>query len=194
MQPDRESNTLPFVFKPTECGWCFRIGYRIAPQGGVERCPTLVMGEPHVDITPEGEAISRAIRRVNEIKLPPDPLHFDIARTIAKIGSTKSPCKSGDLIERHFSYVIGPENRRRLVTRNVQFLRDIWRLPLCSRKDAPAGYWISVDAEDFGQWVKTAANEPITRHATIRRVARANWPQFAEQMELDFVSELKEAA
>jgi hypothetical protein len=35
------------------------------------------------------------------------------------------------------------------VTLAVRFLRDIWLLPVASRKDKPAGYWISVDRGRF---------------------------------------------
>lgn len=173
-----------FVWKPTTCASCFGIGLRHKPQGGIERCPTLTLGHEHCELSEEGKRICRAVEVLRRRKLEPDAVHFDIARTLA-LYDTLRPCSSRELIDRHFSYVDGAENRRRLVTKAMRFLRDIWFLPVCSRKDAPAGYWISVTEDDFKAYVERATREPITFLSTIQRMAKANWPEFAEQMEID---------
>lgn len=181
---DLGSPGLPFVWQPTNCDRCFRIGLRISPQGAVEQCPTLQMKDPHVELSPEGQRIVRAVETLRRRKLEPDTIHFDVARSLAQY-DTHRPCSSRELIDRHFSYVAGAENRRRLVTKAVRFLREIWFLPVASRKEAPMGYWIATDLDDFKAYFERASAEPVTTLSTIHRMARANWPEFAEQMEID---------
>lgn len=173
-----------FVWGPVSCEMCFGIGLRHKPTGGIEQCPALQLGSEHVDLSEEGKLIVRAVANLRLRKLDVDPVHFDIARSLAQF-STKRPCSSRDLGERHFSYKAG-EDRRRLVTKAVRFLREIWFLPVCSSKEKPAGYWIAVTQEDFAAWVDNKKCEPMTHLATIMRLAKANYPVYAEQIEIDF--------
>ncbi len=55
-----------------------------------------------------------------------------------------------------------------------------------SRKQEPSGYWIITDLEDFKEWFDRVKAAPITQLTTIHRVAKANFPVFAEQIEMDF--------
>lgn len=170
---------------PVNCDRCFEIGMRIAPSGQIEPCPTLTLGGEHCELKPEGARICRAIEGLWKRRVDVDQIHFEIARTLSQY-STARPCPTRELTDRHFSYVTGDENRRRKVTLAVRFLRDIWMLPVASRKDKPAGYWIAVDESDFKDWFERAKREPITHVSTLHRLAKANWPVFAEQVELEF--------
>lgn len=172
-----------FVWKPVTCELCFGIGLRHRPTGGIEECPALQLGSEHCDLSEEGKRICRAVEVMRRRKLDVDPIHFDVARSLAQF-STDKPCSSHELGQRHFSYKDG-EDRRRLVTKNIKFLRDIWFLPVASRKEKPMGYWISVTEQDFRKYVERATNEPISTLSTLHRMAKANWPEFAEQMEID---------
>ncbi|MFL5478704.1 MAG: hypothetical protein ACJ79X_06785 [Gemmatimonadaceae bacterium] len=190
-QPTSDTYQQSIIWTPTTCDKCFGIGHRISPTGKVERCPTLTVGdEAHVEITGAGRRIDRAIELLRRRGLEPDPVHFDIARSLSHY-STDVPCSSHELIERHFSYVPGAENRRRLVTRNIRYLRDIWLLPLASRKEKPAGYWISIDEQDFRDYVDRALAAAKTEFSTIHRMAKANYPEFAEQLEINFFNDME---
>jgi hypothetical protein len=180
-----QEQDLPFIWAPQYCDRCFGIGLHNAPQGGIRECPAITLGQPHPELSDQGKRIVRAVELLRRRDLEPDIIHFDIARTIAQY-STDRPCSARELTDRHFSYIDGVENRRRKVTETIRFLRDIWCLPVASSKAKPAGYWISVDLEDFKAYVKRATAEPITTLSTLHRMARANYPEFAEQLELDF--------
>lgn len=182
--PQSTNGRLPFAPPPVTCDLCFGIGLRHRPTGGIEQCPALQFGLEHCDLSEEGKLIVRAVANLRARRLDVDPIHFDVARSLAQFSTTR-PCSSRDLGERHFSYKAG-EDRRRLVTKAIRFLRDIWFLPVVARKDKPAGYWIAVTQNDFAAWVDEAKDEPITRLSTIMRLAKANYPVFAEQIEIDF--------
>src|SRR5438045_3575544 len=110
-----ESGYLPFVWTPTHCDRCFGIGLRIAPQGCIEQCPSLQLGDSHVELSEEGKRIVRAVDMLRRRGLDPDVIHFDIARSLSRY-DTDRPCSTQELIGRHFEYVDGAENRRRKVT------------------------------------------------------------------------------
>lgn len=178
--------TLPFPFAVdlAACDHCFGIGLRINPLGVVEQCPTLQMNMPHRDLSPAGSRIARAVELLTRQRIAVDAVLFDIARSLARY-TTEAPCGSRELIERHFSYVTGDENRRRKVTNAIHDLQDIWLLPVGSRKEKPSGYWIITEENDFRSFIERVMREPVTRLATLHRLAKANWPEFAEQMEMD---------
>ena len=181
---------LPFAFGPGECDRCFGIGLRIHPEGYVEQCPTLQLGDPHRELSLEAARIVRAVEVLERQRLIADTIHFEVARTLAQYSSDK-PCSARELSDRLFSYVLSDENRRRAVTLAIRFLRDTWLLPVGSRKHAPSGYWIIVSEADFRDWFERAKAEPITTLSTIFRLAKANWPEFAEQIELDFWQDIQ---
>lgn len=190
---DQASSYLPYILEPTDCDRCFRIGLRIHPNGHVERCPSLQLGDRHVELSEQGKRITRAVERLVRHNVEVDTIHFDIARSIAQY-DTDRPCSSRELIDRHFRYIDGSENQRRAVTKAVRYLRDIWFLPVISRKERPAGYWIATSEADFRAYVDRAKAEPITRLSTIHRLAKANWPVFAEQLEIEFFNDMHGAA
>lgn len=181
---------LPFVFGPPACDRCFGIGLRISPQGRVEQCPTLQLRDPHRELSLEAARIVRAVEVLERQGIVADTVHFEVARTLAQFSSER-PCSARELGDRLFSYVLSDEGRRRAVTASIRFLRDSWLLPIGSRKSAPTGYWIITSEADFREWFERAKAEPVTQLSTIFRVAKANWPEFAEQIELDFWKDLQ---
>lgn len=178
-------STLPLFAAGTSCDRCFNIGYRIHPRGGVEQCPVIQCSEPHPELTAAGLMIDRSIRLMLHRKLEVDQVHFDIARTLAG-WSAEKPCTNDELVRRHFSWVDGTEAARRRVAKAIRFLREIWFLPVGSRKDKPSGYYICRDEPEFREYFERTKREPITELSTLHRLAAANWPVFAEQIELDF--------
>jgi hypothetical protein len=186
LYPSDRTDYLPFRSVPTSCERCFGIGLRISPSGKVERCPTLQLGDDHMELRAEGKRIVRAVEMLRRRGLEADPRHFELARSIGRWYDTTRPCSAADLGTIHFSYMPPGEGRRREVTKAIRFLREIWFLPVGSRKDKPAGYWIVTDEQDFKEWVERATAEPITTLSTIHRLARANWPEYAEQIEMKF--------
>lgn len=173
------------------CDRCLGLGKVIAPSGIVATCPTIIMrGRDHY-LSPAGHIISRAVDRLQSLGAVADATSFEIARTLSR-HSRELPCSRRELIDRHFDYVSGPdapsrdEHRRRAVSKAIESLRNEWRLPVCSRKDRPSGYWIATGVEDFAEFFDRACREPITHLSTLHRMAKANWPVFAEQIELDF--------
>ncbi|MEQ1644893.1 MAG: hypothetical protein ABL959_15700 [Pyrinomonadaceae bacterium] len=183
---------MPFIFGPGECDRCFGIGLRISPMGRVEKCPTLQLGDSHLELSLEAKRIVRAVEILERQKMIADTIHCEVARTLAKYSIDK-PCSARELGDRLFSYVLGDENRRRAVTLSIRFLRDTWLLPVGSRKHAPTGYWIITNETDFREYFERAKAEPITQLSTIFRLAKANWPEFAEQIEIDFWTDILEA-
>lgn len=180
-----------FDQRPAHCDRCFNIGYRIRPTGGVEQCPVIQSREPHPEITATGKMIDRSIRLLLFRKLEVDQLHFDIARTIA-LWTPGSPCSNDELVRRHFSWVSGStearmkEAQRRHVAKAIRFLREIWLLPVGSRKDKPSGYYICRTEAEFKEYFERTRREPVTELSMLHRMAAANWPVFAEQLEIDF--------
>jgi hypothetical protein len=189
---ESENFTLPFS---TSCDRCFNLGYRIHPQGGVEQCPVIQSSEPHPEISPAGKIIDRSIRLLIHRRLEVDQVHFDIARTLAA-WSAEKPCTNDELVRRHFGYANGAsevnrqEAARRRVAKAVRFLREIWFLPVGSRKDKPSGYYICTTEPEFKEYFDRTRREPITELSMLHRMAAANWPVFAGQMEADFWTDM----
>lgn len=121
-----------------------------------------------------------------------DFLAFDIARILTRFSSEK-PCPRRRLEELFFE-LHGKENHgdtERKIKGYIETLRHDWLLPIGSRKSDPCGYWIITDLEDFKNWYSSVTQAPITLLSTIHKVAKHNFPVFAEQMELDFWTDLK---
>ena len=172
-------NLSPVTFL---CDRCHDIGVRVSPAGVYEPCPAIVVGDEHADPSPQALMIQRAVMRQPSIA---DSHLFDVARTLAAF-STASPCNRFELIERHFTFVHGPEAQRRALSYSIQKLRDEMLLPVGSRKSKPSGYWIITDADDFETWFTEKKKQPLTELGSLHRLARTYWPVFAEQLELEF--------
>ncbi len=179
----------PFVIGGA-CSRCRDLGLWMEPNGFVQPCPSsLDASTGHRDQTPSGKMIQRAIELLREKKLPVTSQVFQIAITIAQF-STETPCSRENLLSTFFTYLpMTHANQLRKFHSVIEELRKVWLLPVGSRKDTPSGYWIITDQKDFEEWFQRSKAAPITQLTTIHRVAKRNFPIFAEQLELEFFND-----
>ncbi|MCC7308296.1 MAG: hypothetical protein IT173_12075 [Acidobacteria bacterium] len=170
------------------CIVCADTHVSISPQGRIERCPLLRV-QPHNQPGPAAHVFGRAALRVAAARGPVNAKAFDLARFLTRFSSAV-PCERSELIRVHFDYSV---HKLRNLHSTVEVLRREWLLPVGSRKDVPSGYWIITELDDFSRWVSRARSAPITQLTTIHRVAKANFPLFAEQLELDFWRDLSDS-
>lgn len=167
------------------CGKCYGLGAWLTPQGIIAECPKLQLG--HDDHPQPGEAaqmILRAGRQMQYRKVIANDLAFRVARHLAVHGTTAEPVTRQELIGQHFEYARSQVLRE--LHKVIESLRSEWLLPVGSRKHAPNGYWICVEERDFREWVERYNAAPLRQLTTSHRLAKAHWPHFAEQLELDF--------
>lgn len=169
-----------------KCWECEDTGLWMTPAGTVATCPRVQTGMPHNRPNAAAEMLQRAVTNLTRRKAAINSHLFDVARHLAA-GTSKEPCDRDELIRKHFGYT---SNQLRHFHKAIEELRRIWALPVGSRKDPPAGYWIITDLEDFKAWVERSKSAPITQLSTIHHVARRNFPIFAEQMELAFWNDI----
>ena len=163
------------------CSICFDTGVWMNPHGLMVECPQQPIVR-HAPPSPAGAVFRRAALNLARRSGPVNAKCFDLGRYLTSWTSER-PCERDHLLDKHFSYA---NSRLRNLHSTVEELRRVWLLPVGSRKDAPSGYWIITELEDFAEWVERSKSAPITQLTTIHRVARANFPVFAEQFELDF--------
>lgn len=168
------------------CFVCGDLGFEVTVDGDYKECWRKKMGAEHNQATPAGLVLSRSVADLVRRKVAIEPHLFYVARQLAA-GTSEKPIERDRLIEGNFTFSKSP---LRLFHRSVETLRSVWLLPVGSRKESPDGYWIITDAEDFAAWVARARSAPITQLTTIHRVARRNFPLFAEQLELEFWRDL----
>lgn len=178
--PVRSYDSLPLF--GTDCDRCQNIGIRISPGGSFETCPAIQVGAPHPEPNPAGTVLRHFAGVLQRRGITPNSHAFDVARMLVRYTST-APCPRDLLLETHFAWT---KNRLRKFHHCVEELRSLWLLPVGSRKEEPSGYWIITEVDDFSAWVERAKSAPITQLSTIHRVARANFPIYAEQLELEF--------
>lgn len=182
MPTDQPRSLFDVVLPGGSCTRCYGLGIWQTPQGDVQPCPTLLThSEEHPDPTPAGEMIQRAV------VIAPKPINsrtFQIARTLAQFSSEK-PCSRDELLELYFSYLPMTPAQIRMLHHAIEELRREWLLPVGSRKDEPAGYWIMTDQDDFAAWFARSKAAPLTQLQTIHRVAKRNFPILAKQLELE---------
>ncbi|MEO8649161.1 MAG: hypothetical protein ABI539_08350 [Acidobacteriota bacterium] len=168
------------------CDRCFDLGIWLTPRSGVEVCPNIRVGAPHAEPNEAAVMIRTAAEHLRENKQSVNTQTFDVARLLSKFTSA-DPCPRQHILKNFFSYLPMTEaNQLRKFHAVVEDLRRNWALPVGSRKDAPAGYWIITDLDDFKMWVERAKSAPLTQLTTIHRVAKRNFPVFAEQLEIEF--------
>jgi len=182
----RHTTVLPGM-SITDCDRCKDLGIWITPQGRVAVCPNIEMGNRHVEPSEAAQAVKRATDRLQRNGGTVHQLSFDVARKLSYFTS-EQPCDRDSLLNSHFGWT--SNNRLRRFHKVIEELRSDWLLPVASRKEDPAGYWISVDLDDFSEWVQRSKSAPITQLGTIYKLARATWPAFAEQIELEFWKDL----
>lgn len=177
------TNTL-FDMAPV-CIECRDIGF-VVKDGLPVRCWRKNAGAPHNAPNPAATILQKCVDYMQFRKLAAEPHAFEIARLLCRFDGS-NPCRRGELIEKKFGYV---KNSLRAFHAVVETLRRDWLLPVGSRKDAPSGYWIITTADEFAEWVARTRSAPITQLTTIHRLAKHNFPIFAEQLELDFWNDI----
>lgn len=176
----------PVVQAPVaRCFACRDIGFDVQ-QDEVRECWRARTGTPHNSPTPAGTIVRRAVLRLRDIGVIPDPHLFRVACRLAEFTSAE-PCDTRRFVDHFFAHAKDP---LRKFAEAVETLRRVWLLPVGSRRGRPAGYWIISESDDFAEWVNAAKQAPITQLTTIHRVARYNFPHFAEQLELEFWDDL----
>jgi len=182
--------------KMRTCDRCGDVCIWVTPNGTVERCPIIQLGLPHPEPNDACRMLAHAVERLRPTAASPgiDSHLFYLACDIAVSGTSESPATRNRLVDTHFRFrTSGPHNLRHFHN-CIERLRNTWLLPVASRKSDPAGYWIATDIGDFKAWVDRAKASPITQLSTIHRVAKANFPVFAEQLELEFFADIDMAA
>lgn len=178
--------TLPLFGTQITCDRCQNIGMRIGPTGVFEQCPVVAVGQPHAEPNPAGTILRHFADVLRRRHIAPNSHAFDVAKTLTGY-TTAEPCPRDVLLDTHFTWT---SSRLRKFHHAIEELRSIWLLPVGSRKEEPSGYWIITDVDDFAAWADRYRSAPITQLSTLHRVARANFPLYAEQLELDFWSDI----
>lgn len=166
------------------CYRCGDSGLWLTPTDGrIGTCPVISLGQPHAELNAAARLIERAGRSLDFRKIKANPVAFDVARALVKF-DCRTPCSREYLLDKYFGWA--SHNRLRKFHSVIEELRAVWLLPVVSRKGAPSGYWISTDQKDFEAWVERASRAPRTQMTTIFRLAKANWPVYGEQIEMEF--------
>lgn len=169
------------------CAKCRDLGLWLTMQGDVQPCPSIAAGDAdHRHPSPAAKMIQRSIEVLRQEHVRIDSRTFEIARTLMQFQS-EQPCSREDLLKTYFSYLpMTRANQLRKFHAVIEELRRVWVLPVGSRKESPGGYWIITDQKDFEEWFNRSKSAPLTQLTTTYRVAKRNFPIFAEQIELDF--------
>ena len=166
----------------TRCFECSDLGFVI--KGGIkEICWRVAAFDDHAAPNDAAKMTARAVDHLHERGIVVDHYAFEIAKVLA-LHTSDQPYHRGNILAMHLAQSL------RSFMGLIEHLRKVWLLPVGSRKETPAGYWIITDQADFSAWVQRAKSAPITQLATIAAVARRNFPMFAEQLELDFWQEM----
>lgn len=166
--------------KMPSCTICHDTGVWMNPHGSIVRCPQ--PSGQHLAQMPGAVVFERAALGLARRNAPVNAKAFEVGRFLSRY-TAGEPCPRVRLVDAHFNY--SPSSVRNLQA-TIEELRRVWLLPVGSRKSEPSGYWIITDLNDFAAWVERSKSAPIQQLSTIHRVARANWPHFAEQLELEF--------
>jgi hypothetical protein len=173
------------------CTRCGDHGFWLTPMGIVTECPNLQLRfNDHPRPNDAAAKILLAGRQLARRDLVANPKCLDVARMLTQF-TTSDPCPRQQLIDKYFGYARATKLRE--FHSVIEELRRLWLLPVASRKNAPAGYWIAVDQKDFAEWVVRAQSAPKTQLTTIFRLAKAHWPVYGEQLELGFWQDMEPA-
>lgn len=179
----------PLFDQYKECHVCRGIGLWELPNGQIGQCPNLIVSSIDHTYTGTARMIRRAVMRLKFRGFDVNSHLYGLVLFLRTFTSER-PCDREKLLAMQFKYA--PEaSRLRHLHKAIEDLRRDWLLPVGSRKDDPASYWIITEMNDFSAWVQRSKAAPITQLSTIHRVAKANFPVFAEQMELDFWNDIQ---
>lgn len=168
----------------SQCGRCHDLGLWLQPTGYMAVCPRLMMGDAHNTPNAAAEMVKRAGRLLEHRQIVANPHAFAVAKALTRY-SHIDPCTRQVLLDKYFSWAVSYSITREL-HRVIEELRSVWFLPVASRKKVPHGYWIATSQGDFEEWFRECTSAPKTQLKTIFRLAKANWPVYGEQIEMDF--------
>lgn len=173
------------------CYRCLNTGLFLSPDNKIETCPILEHARGTHNLPNNASIVlRRSVEILGGRRIWINPQSFDLARLLTNFDSTE-PCPRHEIFETFYdSSAMSYANQLRKFHALIEELRAVWLLPIGSRKIEPSGYWIITDLTDFKNWVDRVKCAPITQLSTIHKVARHNFPVFAEQMELDFWSDI----
>lgn len=169
---------LPRCFECGDVGIVLRDGFPVG-------CWRKNAGAGHNPPNPAATVLTRTVWSLVKRGVVIQPQHFELAAILTRHSSDRPYQREREMLG-HYR----PDLSLRSFMGVIEDLRKVWLLPVAGRKEPPAGYWIAADLEDFAEWVSRARRAPLTQLATIHRVARANFPAFADQLELEFREEL----
>lgn len=173
------------------CTICDDFGIWLTPKGDVLTCPVIARGDEHRWPSPAAVLIQKAVADLKARKIAIDSRLFALAQKLGRYTST-TPCERKEIIADYFNYLpMSEANQLRKFHAAIEDLRRVWVLPIGSRKDAPSGYWLITDQDDFSEWFERSKSAPLTQLTTIYKVAKRNFPIFAEQIELDFYNDVE---
>lgn len=177
--------------KNATCDRCLNTGIWLSPRHEVLVCPRIQMlDKNHAEPNEAALLLRRACNRLFSEKSWMSSQCFELARVLTNYDS-KRPCQREWIYDIFFADTNFTEaNKLRKFHALIEELRKVWLLPIGSRKSAPSGYWIISDLEDFKQWFAAVKTAPITQLSTIHKVAKHNFPVFAEQIELEFWNDI----
>ena len=176
--------TLLYGVDASRCGRCHDLGLWLQPTGVIAVCPRLMMGEAHNTPNAAAEMVKRAGRLLEHKQIVANPHAFSVAKALTRYSHIE-PCNRQKLIDSYFTWSPEYANTREL-HRVIEELRSVWFLPVASRKKVPHGYWIATSQDEFEEWFRECTSAPRTQLKTIFRLAKANWPVYGEQIEMDF--------
>lgn len=186
-----ENNPFNLVVPATACSRCFDTGIWLTPLNSISVCPNLLLGNSHAGPHPAANMLRRATSRLSENGFYFHAQSFDVAR-ILTLYSSAFPCSRTLLLETMFGETNMTEGHKlRKFHSIIEELRRVWLLPIGSRKNDPSGYWVITGLEDFKAWYKRTTAAPITQLSTIHKIAKHNFPVYAEQLELEFKTDLE---
>lgn len=165
-----------------KCFECGDLGF-VLNDGVDSACWRLRWNAPHNAPGRAAVMLREAVEYLRIRKLLVDKQHFEIAKLLTR-HTSKDPFNKAELLETHYTMPL------RSFMGVIEDLRKVWLLPIASSKSKPYGYWFITDADEFSEWVRVAGAAPRTQLITIARVARRNFPKFAQQFELDFKNEI----
>jgi hypothetical protein len=167
------------------CTICSDFGMWLTPKGDVMPCPVIARGDDHHEPNAAATLVQKAITDLKAQEAAIDSRQFGLAVKLCSYTSA-APCERRTILADYFSYLpMSEANQLRKFHAAIEELRRVWLLPIGSRKDTPSGYWIITDQKDFEEWFDRSKSAPLTQLTTIYKVARRNFPIFAEQIELD---------
>jgi hypothetical protein len=173
------------------CPRCMDSGVWLTPKGRVETCPRIQLGEDHNPANEAALRFRRAVLRLQQRNITLGNQTFSVAQVLTNYTSAR-PCPRRDLLNFLFADTwITEEHKIRKLHYIVEELRKTWLLPVGGRKHGPSGYWIITDLSEFKEWFEDVKAAPITQLTTIHRLAKFNFPIFAEQIELEFFNDVE---